>query len=83
MIPFLEQNGPNFQYVVFYRVYGSAEMPLNITATANTATIQNLMSFTMYSIFIRAQNDVGMGPPSLTIQVTTLAARELCTLLLQ
>lgn len=76
-IPFLDQNGPNFRYAVFYRVFGSGDSLTNITAETNTTTIQNLMSFTTYSIFIRAQNDIGVGRPSNTIQARTLAAREL------
>lgn len=76
-IPFLNQNGPNFQYIVFYRVYNSGDSPLSINAKADNATISNLMSFTVYSIFVQAQNSIGTGPSSDTINVTTLAAREL------
>ena len=76
-IPFLDQNGPNFRYAVSYRVFGNGDASLNVTAETNTITIQNLMSLTTYSIVIRAQNDIGVGRPSNTIQARTLAAREL------
>lgn len=77
MSQFLDRNGPNFQYVGFYRVSGSTGPLLNVTVTTNAITLLNLMSFTSYTGYVQAQNSAGLGMQSILINATTQTAREL------
>ena len=76
MIPFLYRNGPNFQYIVAYRVASSSPPSLTIAVTTNAATLQNLMPFTTYAIYVQGENSAGRGMQSTMLNITTLPARE-------
>ena len=56
-ISFLDQNGPDFVYIVFY-VGNGVEM--NTTTSNNLATITDLEECTNYSITVGTQNSQGV-----------------------
>ena len=77
-ISFLNENGPNVFYNVLYGVQEDLER-FPLTTTATSATINGLRGFTTYEITVAGQNEVGPGPASSTLVITTLVACEYLT----
>ncbi|XP_061730498.1 neurofascin homolog (chicken) a isoform X1 [Nerophis ophidion] len=60
----LEKNGPNLQYVVWWRRKDSDAEWNNITTIGNKVVVQDTNTYEPYEIKIQASNDVGPGPES-------------------
>ena len=56
-IDYLDQNGPNFQYVVFYAYEGSE---MNTTTDMTFKQLMNLMECTQFNITVGTQNSKGL-----------------------
>ncbi|MBN3281366.1 NFASC protein, partial [Polyodon spathula] len=62
MIPGMDQNGPNFRYVVWWRRRDSREEWKNITTTYLKYVVTDTDTYIPYEIRVQAQNDFGLGP---------------------
>ena len=66
MVPCIHRNGEITGYSVRYGEMGS-ENTQTMNVSENSATIQDLMSSTTYSIHVAAVNSAGVGEPSRSV----------------
>ncbi|KAG8178978.1 hypothetical protein JTE90_012491 [Oedothorax gibbosus] len=71
-------NRPITAYVIHYwKTEGKSEPPperpyvLKIASLQNVAVVPKLLPNSFYSLFVMAENEVGLGPPSDTVSATT------------
>ena len=70
--PFYDGGAPVTNYVITYHSNAEDHMTINTRNTENTRQLNDLAPFTAYQIQVSAENIVGTGPASATVNVMTL-----------
>ncbi|XP_047438423.1 neurofascin homolog (chicken) a isoform X10 [Mugil cephalus] len=63
-LPYLERNGPNLKYNLWWRRKDSEEEWNNVTTMESKHVVHNTETYVPYEIKIQARNDFGLGPES-------------------